>query len=170
MFASTRDGGDFENIFNRNLRAEDFILSYEVKRHVDKFIKEFNMLKQRKAKGSDWLKEYNQFFGAKLVSKHGEDLDQITPSAAEFLCSISFVYTKIHGDSPETLLQSLKDGKRLSLIKSVDTILTVAKQSTLSKGKRWTPLFQSQTFFNSVVKYLESPPRRSSSKIRKPLK
>lgn len=154
MFAGALNNGYFEVIFNRDLRAEDFVISFQLKKLVDKFIKEVSSLKQRKARGSNCESDYKKMFGSQILKKHGEAVDQITPSGAEFLCATLFEYAKSKGATPEELLDELQTNKRVDILHCVDAILTAAKKIRGSGNKRWTSLFQTQHFFETVVKHL----------------
>ncbi len=159
IFLGPKDGGHFEKIFDEKMSAENFALSYKIKNRIDYFTKQFLTRKRRKTKIADWKLDYKELLGEEIVNDYGEELDQVIPQSAVFLCAIIFEeQVRVLGSTPENLLAKLTQEGEKILVEGLRTILKFAKDNPDNPqiaNKNWPNLLKSQTFFENVASFIK---------------
>lgn len=159
IFLGPKDGGHFEKIFDENMSAENFALAYRIKNRIDYFTKQFLTRKRRKTKVADWRSDYKEVLSEEIVDDYGEELDQVIPQSAVFLCAIIFEeQVRVLGSNPENLLVMLNQEGEKILVGGLRTILKFAKDNPNNPqiaNKNWPNLLKSQTFFENVASFIK---------------
>lgn len=157
IFLSTADGGSFETIFSTDLTAEKMLTSHLLSQHVNTFVSRFQTIKNRKRKNPSglWQDEYTELIGDTLTNGFGDEVDQVIPQSAVFLCGTIFqdltkLQNKLYSAIPDYLATSGDDLIRAHL----SFILEYAKRFPDQKTKSWPTQLKSNTFFKSVVAYI----------------
>ena len=151
MFEGVRDGGQFESIFDTGISAEKFVIAFQTRRCVEGFLRQLSNSKRKKARGVNCDKEFVALLGVDLLAKQPDKMEALTLSGTEFLCAI--VFASLGEKTPDSLLSELQTGDFTALKDSLSLIFDFAAARPTEARKRWSTLFQSQTFFERVVNY-----------------
>jgi AIPR protein len=165
IFLGPEDGGSFDRVFGPGMSAEKFVVAQRLKWVTDGFVERFMNLKRRKARGVDWVSEYTELLGPKLVHEFGDRLDQVVPQCSVFLCALLFEdHIVLRNEQSSTLLTALEAGDLSAIYDKLAVILQFARDNPTSANKSWPTLLKSQPFFENVASYLHGRvgPRNSA--------
>ena len=161
MFLGASDGGYFDRIFNSDLTAEKFVAAHKLMICVDKYVRQFNSLKRRKERSSDWRKDYQALLGETLASNYIDTVDQVIPQSAIFLIALLFDFHVLTKQIRiEIIIEKIE--KDFSMLNELIFELIVHARQRNSSSKSWPSLLKSQVFFENVASYLQG--RSASSK------
>ena len=155
IFLGKEDNGSFENIFSEQLRAEEFVLTYQLFLCVGNFIRQFASKKRRKDKLDDWRSEYATVVGSDIVEEFGDIVDQVVPQSAIFLTALAFEkWVRIQGHPLQELVEILET-ENLTFLQQLLSVILDYSVNYPNPGKSWPTLLKSQPFFDNVATYLK---------------
>lgn len=155
IFLDYHDGGSFERVFDDRITAEKFVLGYRIHLTTEKFVSEFNKLKRRKNRISDWEAKYTEMLGDKIVKNYLDSIDQVIPQSSIFLCALIFrKHIQLLGESPDELLRVLESDFKIHTSIVIE-LIQFAKENPNEANKSWPNLLKSQRFFEEVMSRIE---------------
>jgi hypothetical protein len=154
MFLSVNDGGYFDRIFNSDLTAGKFVAAHQLALAVDDYVRKFMTRKRRRERVENWKEDYASLLGSKLVTGHGDVIDQVIPQSAVFLTAMVFDSLVVtQRKSVEHVVAILAtDPTDLNAI--INDLIEVAATEP-GTSRSWPTLLKSQGFFEKVAVYLK---------------
>jgi hypothetical protein len=156
IFTSIDNGGFYERVFSAEMTAEKLIIAHQLKAHVDSFVKRFSACKRKRDKAPDWESHYESLLGNDIVRNFAEEIDQVMPQCAIFVCGTVFRdFCDFQRRDPSELPHFL-GGEGDSIIREhLCHILICAKRNKSRANKSWPALLKSNSFFERVCAYIE---------------
>jgi len=156
IFLSVSDGGNYERIFSTDMTAERMIISHEIKKFVDDFVRKFSSIRRKLQASDNIVAAYEPLLGPDLAKGYKDVLHQVLPQCSLFLCGTIYKdLVDFQKKNPSEIPSLLEKNGRELIREHLLNLLNYAKNNKSKADKSWPVLLKSNAFFGFVTAYIE---------------